>query len=821
MSGLENLQNLSINQPPNHYQQDQHSQQQQQQQQQQQLLKRRTARDYQFGARIGEGSYSTVYSALDKYTNRTYAIKVLSKRHIVKENKIKYVNIEKTTLNRLGQQHPGIVQLYYTFQDESSLFFVLDFAEYGELLSIIRKFGSLSEPVSKFCMCQIIDAVKFIHSKGVIHRDLKPENILVGHDFNLKITDFGAAKLLDNNDETNGEKIDYNTIDANTEVSEKDRKGSFVGTAEYVSPELLKYNICGFESDVWAIGCMLYQFFHGIPPFKGNTEYLTFEKIINLDYSYKSPIPLPPPVINLIDQILITDPSQRMTIPQIMNSSWFSEVPWNDQNYIWHRKVPRFEAFGAVPQQQQQQQQAPPPLVKNGSNRTVSKSNSYQQLQSQIQASEFGFIPSMAAKKSYKPPTAIKKNTQAPIKQGMSPSRIQQQKLAQTNGVTANRPQKFVAPPTTDRPRPNNTRSSPSYNGGNQPYQQQQQQQQPVRMYQQQTANAPSQVSAAAASAAAAFISNLPPAQVQQPPSLPKSPKIIFEKASPKLPPTPPPPASPKLKKPENFVTFKEVSALLRPEEKILKMDCLLKSILDKKYLKSPEYQQLDDSVLDQLTTQYHSIIETKSEVVVTVITNMARVFFIDKALNVMLVDLRANKGADYSMYDYEFEDILDEDGNVIPDEDETFGYLIIELIKEGGDLVFLKRIHISEREKLTGILKVIDKNDNEVIIGENHGWIDCLLIAREISLEQGFGAMSPGTKSENSSCNNSVSDVKSESSRKKPTVGTKKAATKPQQKKKKTPSKPTAPATPISTPPQKQSSKFAYAAAAAVHNHK
>ena len=91
--------------------------------------RKKSVKDYQFGTRIGEGSYSTVFSAIDLQTNRTFAIKVLSKRHIVKENKIKYVNIEKTTLHRLGQQHPGIVQLYYTFQDESSLFFVLDFAE--------------------------------------------------------------------------------------------------------------------------------------------------------------------------------------------------------------------------------------------------------------------------------------------------------------------------------------------------------------------------------------------------------------------------------------------------------------------------------------------------------------------------------------------------------------------------------------------------------------------------------------------------------------------------------------------------------------------
>lgn len=130
MSGLEHLQNLSI-QPSNRSTQQQQTNSQPQSQYSQLAAKRRSARDYQFGAKIGEGSYSTVYSALDKYTNRTYAIKVLSKRHIVKENKIKYVNIEKTTLNRLGQQHPGIVQLYYTFQDESSLFFVLDLQNMG------------------------------------------------------------------------------------------------------------------------------------------------------------------------------------------------------------------------------------------------------------------------------------------------------------------------------------------------------------------------------------------------------------------------------------------------------------------------------------------------------------------------------------------------------------------------------------------------------------------------------------------------------------------------------------------------------------------
>lgn len=77
-------------------------------------------------------------AATDRTTLREYAVKVLDKRHIIKENKVKYVNIEKDTLNRLGD-HPGIVKLYYTFQDERNLYFVLDLATGGELLGFLKK----------------------------------------------------------------------------------------------------------------------------------------------------------------------------------------------------------------------------------------------------------------------------------------------------------------------------------------------------------------------------------------------------------------------------------------------------------------------------------------------------------------------------------------------------------------------------------------------------------------------------------------------------------------------------------------------------------
>lgn len=95
-------------------------------------------KDFQFGRTLGEGSYSTVVAATDRSTLKEYAIKMLDKRHIIKEKKVKYVNIEKNTLNRLGD-HPGIVKLYFTFQDDNTLYFVLDLAVNGELLGFIKK----------------------------------------------------------------------------------------------------------------------------------------------------------------------------------------------------------------------------------------------------------------------------------------------------------------------------------------------------------------------------------------------------------------------------------------------------------------------------------------------------------------------------------------------------------------------------------------------------------------------------------------------------------------------------------------------------------
>lgn len=293
-------------------------------------------KDFNFGRTLGEGSYSTVLAATDRQTLREYAIKVLDKRHIIKEKKVKYVNIEKDTLNRLTE-HPGVVRLYYTFQDERSLYFVLDLASGGELLGFLKKMGTFDVECTRFYGAQILDAIDYMHSKGIIHRDLKPENVLLDDQMHVKITDFGTAKILDLK-RSNGVG---STSGDPMEGAESDRAQSFVGTAEYVSPELLTDKNACKASDLWAFGCIIYQLIAGRPPFKAANEYMTFQKIVGLEYSF--PEGFPPLARDLVERLLVLDPLTRLPMEHIKAHPFFDGITWGKG--LWKQKAPRLKAY--------------------------------------------------------------------------------------------------------------------------------------------------------------------------------------------------------------------------------------------------------------------------------------------------------------------------------------------------------------------------------------------------------------------------------------------------------------------------------------------
>ena len=311
-------------------------------------------KDFNFGRTLGEGSYSTVMAATDRTTNREYAIKVLDKRHIIKEKKIKYVNIEKDALNRLTD-HPGVVRLYYTFQDMSALYYVLDLASGGELLGVLKHMSTFNEECARFYSAQILDTVDYMHARGVIHRDLKPENVLLDDQRHVKITDFGTAKLLESPSRNVGGP-DLASTNTPMDSPESSRASSFVGTAEYVSPELLTDKSACKASDLWAFGCIVYQLLAGRPPFKAANEYLTFQKIVALEYSF--PDNFPGVAKDLVERLLVLDPSRRLSLEHIKSHEFFRGVTWG--RGLWKQAAPQLKSFTPTTPDQTNNTEFPP-----------------------------------------------------------------------------------------------------------------------------------------------------------------------------------------------------------------------------------------------------------------------------------------------------------------------------------------------------------------------------------------------------------------------------------------------------------------------------
>ena len=161
----------------------------------------------------------------------------------MEENKVDATVIEMSVL--LEADHPFLARMDYLFQDEMRLYFVMPFIHGAEMYKYYCKKNYLAEDEVKFYITQIVLGVGYLHDKGIAHRDLKLENILVDQDGYVKLIDFGLASRFENF----SEHFDY------------------VGTPQYMAPEIYSGASHGFGVDWWAVGVLIYELLFGNVPF--------------------------------------------------------------------------------------------------------------------------------------------------------------------------------------------------------------------------------------------------------------------------------------------------------------------------------------------------------------------------------------------------------------------------------------------------------------------------------------------------------------------------------------------------------------------------
>ena len=285
-----------------------------------------TMADFEVEKVLGAGSFAQVLQAKLKSSGESYALKIMDKRHIVKEGKAEYVLRERKILDALKDE--GMVNLCFTFQDAHSLYLGLELCTKGELFDQIQERGQLPIEDVRFYAAEVVLILEFLHKRGVVHRDLKPENLLLTEAGHLKLADFGSVRLL--------QEIEMVVIGQNYDPeSEPERKTSFVGTAEYASPEVLDGGMASIAMDWWAFGCLFYQMIVSKPPFRGGSQYLTFQKIEEMDYTIPGVGVMPLEAADLVKKFLVKDPKQRLgsklsDVAEIKSHPFFEGVDWSN-----------------------------------------------------------------------------------------------------------------------------------------------------------------------------------------------------------------------------------------------------------------------------------------------------------------------------------------------------------------------------------------------------------------------------------------------------------------------------------------------------------
>eukprot|EP00741_Cyanophora_paradoxa_P023614 tig00021603_g22810.t1 len=325
---------------------------------------------------LGQGDVGKVYLVSLKGTSKLYAMKVLDKSEMLKRSKLKRVMVERDIL--AAADHPFIARLYGSFQSKQKIYFLLEYCAGGDLFKLLQKQPTRRFPEStarfyaseataflsplRICSsglliaagrqgAQVVLALEFLHILGFMYRDLKPENILVHESGHIMLTDFDLSKespklaprvLAAHVKEVLGcatrrERRRNSTGSFSRSPMEKaerivENSHSFVGTPDYLAPEVIKGSGHDVSVDWWSLGILIYEMVFGFPPFGGTSLKEKCSNILQQELVMPDIPSVSEDCRDLITRLLRLDPKERLGYSndaiEIKGHPWFKSVKW-------------------------------------------------------------------------------------------------------------------------------------------------------------------------------------------------------------------------------------------------------------------------------------------------------------------------------------------------------------------------------------------------------------------------------------------------------------------------------------------------------------
>ncbi|KAL1680681.1 kinase-like domain-containing protein [Schizophyllum commune] len=283
---------------------------------------------------LGKGDVGKVYLVREKKSSKLFAMKVLSKKEMIERKKIKRALTEQEILATAN--HPFIVTLHHSFQSEGYLYFCMEYCMGGEFFRALqtRPGKCLPEDGSRFYAAEVVAALEYLHLNGFIYRDLKPENILLHQSGHIMLSDFDLAKQSKEPPSLPGMIHEPNGIPLVDTMSctANFRTNSFVGTEEYIAPEVIAAQGHTAAVDWWTLGILIYEMIYATTPFKGSERDVTFDNIRMIPVHFREQPKVSSSgkdvITRLLDKNEKTRLGSRSGASEVKQHKWFSKINW-------------------------------------------------------------------------------------------------------------------------------------------------------------------------------------------------------------------------------------------------------------------------------------------------------------------------------------------------------------------------------------------------------------------------------------------------------------------------------------------------------------